>query len=182
MKSEPAHTATATGDQYRALMSAFPTGVAVITSLTPDGDPCGMTCSSLTSVTMSPPTLLVCLQTGTRTASAVVRHGAFAVNLLCANAQPVAEMFSAPIGDRFSRIRWDHSASGLPWLSSDAFALAECAVTETLSVGDHVVAFGRVERIAYTAGTPLLYGLRQFATWDPPRHDTNGYAQPSPRW
>ena len=164
--SNPATQATVTVDQYRAFMSAFPTGVAVVTACSGAGHPCGMTCSSMTSVTLSPPTLLVCLRLGSRTESAVRRRGAFAVNLLHAQARRAAELFCAPIGDRFSGVRWNLSPSGLPWLSADACAWAECVVTEAVDVGDHAVMFGRVTCAVQTADTPLLYGLRRYCAWD----------------
>lgn len=158
---------TVTADQYRVLMSAFPTGVAVVTAVGAAGQPCGMTCSSLTSVTLSPPTLLVCLRLGTRTERAVRASGAFAVNLLSGTALAAAQLFAGPVADRFSRVRWAWSPGGLPRLTADAFAVAECAVAEASDISDHAVFFGRVERVTHSPATPLLYGLRQFCAWNP---------------
>ena len=157
-------------EEYCELMSAFPTGVAIVTALDAAGRPCGMTCSSLTSVTLAPPTLLVCLRIGSRTLNAVSECGAFAVNLLHAKAHRAAELFSRPAQDRFAQIRWTCSGSGLPWLCDDAFALAECRLTRRFDVGDHMVVFGEVSHIAHTADTPLLHGMRRFASWCPDGH------------
>lgn len=157
--------------EYCDLMSAFPTGVAVVTALDSAGRPCGMTCSSLTSVTLAPPTLLVCLRIGSRTLDAVSDCGAFAVNLLHAKAHRVAELFSRPAQDRFAQISWRCSGSGLPWLYDDAFALAECRLSKRFEVGDHMVIFGQVSHIAHTADTPLLHGMRRFASWCPDGHE-----------
>lgn len=154
-------------EDYRELMSAFPTGVAVVTALDASGTPCGMTCSSLTSVTLTPPTLLVCLRTGSRTCEAVRGGGAFAVNLLHANAHGTARLFSSAAPERFSQVRWARSGGGLPWLCDDALAFAECRLTGCVEVGDHQVIFGQVARIVQSAGTPLLYGLRRFTAWCP---------------
>jgi flavin reductase (DIM6/NTAB) family NADH-FMN oxidoreductase RutF len=154
-------------EEYCELMSAFPTGVAVVTALDAAGVPCGMTCSSLTSVTLVPPTLLVCLRIGSRTLDAVSSCGAFAVNLLHAKAHRAAELFSRPTPDRFGQVSWRCSGSGLPWLCDDAFALAECRLTRRFEVGDHMVIFGQVSRIVQTEDTPLLHGLRRFASWCP---------------
>lgn len=158
---------TVTADRYRSLMSAFPTGVAVVTAVGAAGHPCGMTCSSLTSVALDPPTLLVCLRLGTRTERAVRTSGTFAVNLLSSTALATAELFAGPVADRFSRVRWAWSPSGLPRLTADAFAVAECAVTQGNDVSDHAVVFGRVERVTQSPATPLLYGLRRFCAWNP---------------
>jgi flavin reductase (NADH) len=156
---------------YRELMSTFPTGVAVVTGLDADGVPQGMTCSSVTSVTLLPPTLLVCLRTGSRTLGAVTARSAFAVNLLHDGGQEVAKLFSRAEADRFSKVHWRMSEAGLPWLVQDAFAVAECTVSDLHTVGDHAVVLGTVTRTTQVPGTPLLYGLRRFAPWpvDAPR-------------
>jgi flavin reductase (NADH) len=153
---------------YCQLMSAFPTGVAVVTGLDADAAPRGMTCSSIASVSLLPPTLLVCLRTGSGTLSAVTAHGGFAVNLLHDGGQQVAELFSSAEANRFSRVRWRLSEADLPWLVQDAFAVAECKVSDLHTVGDHVVVLGEVTRIAQCTGTPLLYGMRRFAAWPQP--------------
>jgi flavin reductase (DIM6/NTAB) family NADH-FMN oxidoreductase RutF len=154
--------------RYLDLMSAFPTGVAVVTSLDADGKPRGMTCSSITSATVAPPTLLVCLRLGSGTLDAVSSNGRFAVNLLHAGGQRTAELFSCPDPNRFAQVRWRPSLSGLPWLVQDAFAVAECAVTDFVKVGDHAIVLGEVAEISQITATPLLYGLRRFASWPRP--------------
>ena len=165
----------ASPDDYRDLMSAFPTGVAVVTSIDESGRPRGMTCSSLSSVTLLPPTLLACLRTGSATLDAVQYHGGFAVNLLHARGRRAAELFSSAVGDRFGLVRWRRSGSGLPWLVADAFALAECIVSGTAEVGDHTVVFGEVDKVVMTHQTPLLYGMRRFCALC-----TDPCLQPSP--
>jgi flavin reductase (NADH) len=163
---QPEDPLSVTPDDFRTLMSVFPTGVAVVTTLGQDGSPRGMTCSALASVTPYPPTLLVCLRLRSRTLEALEAHRRFAVNLLHANARPVAVLFSSPVADRFSLVRWRSSeADGLPWLVDDAFAYAVCSVVGTIAVGDHAIILGGVKQIAMSAGVPLLYGMREFSAW-----------------
>jgi len=100
-------------DCVRRLMSAFPAGVVVVTAVDPAGRPHGMTCSSLVSVTLTPPTLLVCLRTDSRTCHAVVSSAVFVVNLLRDKARAVAELFAAPVADRFDQVRWTPSPLGM---------------------------------------------------------------------
>ncbi|MEU3215114.1 flavin reductase family protein [Streptomyces sp. NPDC006971] len=167
----PGSVRGASREEYRDLMCSFPTGVTVITSLDAAGRPCGMTCTSMTSVTLRPPTLLVCLRVGSATLEAVRSRGAFAVNLLHHRARRTAELFSSPVADRFERVLWKRSGTGLPWLAEDAFALADCRVTEDREMGDHAMVLGRVQQVTRAVDTPLLYGLRRFSTWDPAGHD-----------
>ena len=154
---------------FRAFMSGFPSGVAVITTVDAAGVPRGMTCTSLTSVTMRPPTLLICLDVRSGTLAALGHRGMFAVNLLHAEGRPAAVAFASGHIDRFAHVPWGLSADfGLPWLVDAAGAVAQCAVTEMRIVGDHAVVFGEVRTIRFVEDrAPLLYGLRQYATWAP---------------
>ena len=153
-------------DDYRGLMSAFPTGVAVITAVDRAERPHGLTCTSLTSVTLNPPTLLVCLDLRSGTLAASRQCGRFAVNLLHARGRRAAEVFSSPTPDRFSQVAWQPSPwIRQPWLCDDAFALAECIVVEASIVGDHAVMFGEVVHVEQSADVPLLYGMRRFSGW-----------------
>jgi len=158
--------AHAVPDALRGYMSAFCTGVTIITSTDGDGRPHGLTCTSLASVTLAPPTLLVCLDSGSGTLAALRESGGFAVNLLHERGRRAAETFASRAPDRFDHVSWRYSAAvGQPWLTDDAFALAECEVADTVVSGDHVVVFGRVVNVAHEPDSPLLYGMRTFSTW-----------------
>ncbi|WP_460705513.1 flavin reductase family protein [Myceligenerans halotolerans] len=151
----------------REFMSGFPTGVAVVTTTSRDGEPYGLTCTSLTSVALDPPTLLVCLrQNSGGTLSVLLGRGAFAVNLLHDGATGTARLMSRTAADRFSDVRWNPSPLlGLPWLEDDTHANAECRVSGTVARGDHTVVFGEVAGTSKREGDPLLYGYRQFSSW-----------------
>jgi flavin reductase (DIM6/NTAB) family NADH-FMN oxidoreductase RutF len=150
---------------FRELMSRFPTGVAVVTAIDGRGEPQGMTCSSLASVCMEPPTLLVSLRTTSATCAAVRACGTFAINLLHRDGRHAAEVFSTPRTDRFETVHWRGTANGLPWLHTDSAAVADCEVVETKVVGDHTVVFGEVRGLDLAEGWPLLYGMRAFSGW-----------------
>ncbi|WP_435612839.1 flavin reductase family protein [Streptomyces sp. bgisy159] len=161
-RSGPPASATA----FRTLMSAFPTGVAVVTTYGDDGRPRGLTCSSLSSVAAEPPTLSVCLTTRGETLRALRAHGSFAVNLLHHGGQRAAQVFARPADNRFGQVAWRASpGAGLPWLVEDAFALAECTVSGLSEIADHTVVIGEVTGVAQESGVPLLYGARGFAAW-----------------
>lgn len=151
---------------FRELMARFPTGVAVVTTYDRDGQPRGMTCSSLCSVTLEPPTLLVCLRDGSPTLDSIRQRDRFAVNLLHEGARSTAELFASGAPDRFDRVGWQDTGGGGPSLVDDAHSVAHCRVSDTKLVGDHLVVFGEVERLWETGERrPLLYGLRQYAAW-----------------
>jgi flavin reductase (DIM6/NTAB) family NADH-FMN oxidoreductase RutF len=152
--------------EYCELMSRFPTGVAVVTAVDPAGRLHGMTCTSLASVAVCPPTLLVCLNSNSGTLAAVRERRLFGVNMLGVHARTTAELFASATRDRFAQRAWRPSATlGVPWLTEDAAAFAECRVTGTTVVGDHEVVFGEVVHTVLFARDPLLYGLRRFSAW-----------------
>jgi flavin reductase (DIM6/NTAB) family NADH-FMN oxidoreductase RutF len=152
------------GVGLRSFMQAYFTGVTIVTSVDRDGAPHGLTCTSLTSVTLSPPTLLVCLDVRSGTLAALRECGGFAVNVLHDRGRPTAELFASPAPDRFSQVEWQPSPQAqLPWLIHDAFAMTECEVVQTTVVGDHAVVFGRVLTAERWPGAPLLYGMQTFA-------------------
>jgi flavin reductase (NADH) len=154
-------------NEFRSLMSEFPSGVAIVTTMDDQGRPWGMTCSALCSLTPSPPTLLVCLRAESPTLDAILRRGTFAVNLLHSGAQSAAELFSSTtsVPERFESIAWSAGCSG-PHLTRHAHAIADCRVARTADGGSHLVLFGEVGGVTQQQGhTPLLYGRRQYHAW-----------------
>lgn len=162
--------AAAVAEGQRAMMSGFPTGVAVLTAVDHDGTPRGMTISSVCSVSLAPPTLLVCLRIGSPTLEAALDTGHFAVNLLHGAARQVAELFASGAPDRFDRVRWQHDAddpyAAGPHLFHDAHAIADCRVSDRHRSGDHLVVFGDILRVTpYPDRQPLVYGRRKYRAW-----------------
>ncbi|EPH45250.1 flavin reductase family protein [Streptomyces aurantiacus] len=154
-------------DEFRDMMSGFPSGVSVVTAIGQDGLPRGMTCSSVCSVSLAPPTLVACLRHGSPTLEAVLAGGRFALNLLHSRAESVAVLFASGDPRRFDMTPW-HSGptAGGPHLIRDAHSIADCTVTVTQRVGDHVAVFGRTRLITrHQQHSPLLYGLREFRPW-----------------
>ncbi len=154
----------------RPLMAGFPSGVGVVTTFAGDGSPRGMTCTSLCSVSLDPPILLVCLGTGSHTLKAVRESGSFAVNLLHARGRPTAELFASGALDRFDRVAWRAGAGDAgPHLTEDAHIIADCSVVGDQVVGDHAVLMGEVRAaVPVRRERPLLYGLRRFSVWPHP--------------
>jgi flavin reductase (DIM6/NTAB) family NADH-FMN oxidoreductase RutF len=152
----------------RPFMATFPMGVTVVTAFGEDGRPHGMTCSSLCSVTLDPPTLLVCVRRGSPTLAAMHWRQSFAVNLLADQARSTAELFSSPVLRRFEQVRWsaDAASAGGPHLTDDAHLVADCRLAGDRLVGTHDVVFGLVTRVTrLREPRPLLYGMRRYASW-----------------
>ncbi|MFC9228279.1 flavin reductase [Streptomyces decoyicus] len=155
-------------DRFRSLMAGFPSGVAVVTATGCDDDPRGMTCSSLCSVTLEPPTLLVGMRLGSATLDAAMHSRRFAVNLLHAQGRGAAELFASGSPDRFDHVVWHHTERGAgPHLTEVARSIADCRITQTVRVGAQRMVFGEVYDITEPAAVepPLLYGLHRYESW-----------------
>ncbi|MEU6825506.1 flavin reductase family protein [Streptomyces atriruber] len=155
--------------EFRDMMASFPTGVSVVTARDGNAEPRGMTCSSLCSLSVNPPTLLTCLRSGSPTLGAVVDSGAFAVNLLHGEADWVAALFASGAPDRWERVAWrPFGRTRSPALVEAAHAVAECTVERTHPSGDHVIVVGAVRSVErYRHGSALLYGFRRYGELAP---------------
>ncbi len=159
--------ASGDGPGFRGLMSTFPSGVSVVTTVDARGTRLGLTCSALCSVSEDPPLLLVCIHNRSSALRAIRTRGQFAVNLLHERARATARLFSSSVPDRFGSVRWRPTPRwALPCLHADAHTVAECAVRSCVPGGDHTIVVGEVVGIESLAdGVPLLYGLRRYASW-----------------
>lgn len=132
-------------ERFFAIMSAFPTGVAIVTTLDPDGTPRGLTTSAVTSVSAEPPILLVCVDRSSRTLPALLHTKRFVVNFMRDDREELCRLFASKAEDKFARTAWSAGRGGVPILHEGAIAHAECATLDELEVGDHLVVTGLVE-------------------------------------
>jgi flavin reductase (DIM6/NTAB) family NADH-FMN oxidoreductase RutF len=149
-------------ESFRAAMRRVISGVTVITTHHQDR-PWGMTVSAFTPVCMEPPTLLVCVNNSTKTASDISRDGDFAVNLLSQAQLYLSQLCSRTGQDKYLDdhvVRGDElpAAVRAPVLR-DSIVTFGCKATDILSIGSHLVVIGAIESIlAPRALPPLLYG------------------------
>jgi flavin reductase len=150
-----------TGDlAFRGVMGRFATGVTVMTA-TADGVPHGMTANAVSSVSLDPRLVLVCVERSTVMAERVQRAGAFALSLLTAGQAEISDRFAdgdRPDGDeQFAGVEVAAAATGSPILAG-AMAWLDCRVWETYDGGDHVIVVGEVVDLAEVSDdAPLLY-------------------------
>jgi flavin reductase (DIM6/NTAB) family NADH-FMN oxidoreductase RutF len=139
----------------RRTMGGFATGIAVVTT-EHDGVPCGMSVNSLTSVSLVPPLLLVCLTRDARTTLAIRGRGAFAVNLLGRRQESISDRFAARGGARFDDLEVPRTPAGLPCIPGGLGRL-DCVVEDIHEGGDHLIVVGRVVGCEFRDGTPLIF-------------------------
>jgi flavin reductase (DIM6/NTAB) family NADH-FMN oxidoreductase RutF/DNA-binding GntR family transcriptional regulator len=157
--------ATVDAGVYRQVIGAVTSGVMVLTARDNAGDH-GMTISAVCSLSMEPPMLLVCLNTGSRTQRAVTDAGCFAVQVLDEKQAWIAERFARPAADdKFAGIAVRPGHLSAPILS-DALAVIECEVTETVTGGTHRVFLARVVHAEARLGSPLAYFRGKFGRFE----------------
>jgi len=150
--------------RFRWALGHLPTGVTVITSTGPLGQPVGMACNSFTSVSLDPPLVLFCPAKSSSTWPLIRDRGMFCVNILGSGHEWMSRQFSAPRADRFSGVRWSGSDSG-PELG-DAAARISCAVTAEHDAGDHIIVVARVVGLAVAPGAaPLVFHRGRYGSF-----------------
>jgi flavin reductase len=158
--TEQAAPTPPTADGFRGVMGRFATGVTVMTTRA-DGVPHGMTANAVSSVSLDPLLVLVCVERDTVMADRVVEAGAFALNVLAEGQAAVSDRFADP--DRpdgepqFADLGVDRAVTGSPILT-DAPAWLDCRVWATYDGGDHLIVVGEVAALAETGDeAPLIY-------------------------
>lgn len=142
---------------FRDALGCFATGVTVVTAMTEEGLPIGLTANSFTSVSLDPPLLLVCIANNAGSAPVLREAKQFAVNVLQIGQQPTSNRFAGKGEDRFSATPWETGSFGTPVLSG-SLASFECARDAVHDGGDHFILVGRVQRAIFEPRRdPLLY-------------------------
>lgn len=155
-------------ESFRAAMGSFAAGVTIITTLDSAGVPQAVTATAFSSVSMSPPLCLVCIDRRARTYRPLVLTGCFAVNILRADQEWLSARFASSLVDRFAAVPWRPGAeTGCPIIEG-ALAWMECRVVEIHSGGDHDIFLGRPSAVEVQDGAPLVYWRGSYSSLPPP--------------
>jgi flavin reductase (DIM6/NTAB) family NADH-FMN oxidoreductase RutF len=155
-----------TAAEFREAMGHFATGVTVVTSLGPAGEPVGTTATAVSSLSLNPPLVLVCFDLASQTLAAIRTHRAFAVNILAAPQRQLSANFARRgLAAAWDGVRHRPGSTGSPRLH-DVLAIVECTVEYQLVGGDHEIVVGRVRNVEIAAdGTAPLLHWRGSYTW-----------------
>src|SRR5438128_11548915 len=141
---------------FRQVISHIASGVTVITTRE-RGTNYGLTASAVTSLTLEPPMLLVCINKNTGTQAAISRTRKFGVNILGQEQGNLAYQFAKPQSDKFQGVDFSYgNALGVPLLT-DALARIECRVAADVEAGTHKVFLGEDDSADTSTGAPLTY-------------------------
>jgi flavin reductase (DIM6/NTAB) family NADH-FMN oxidoreductase RutF len=152
-------------DRFRDAMARLPAGVVVITARVGD-EFRGLTASSLVSISLEPPMVLVGLERESATRAAVLETRAFNASLLTRSQEFLADRFAgrAPALDlEWRTLPHRLGTNGIPLLDGCA-AWLECRLLQVHEAGDHDICVGEVQGAAIGSGDPLILWDRSFWT------------------
>jgi flavin reductase (DIM6/NTAB) family NADH-FMN oxidoreductase RutF len=147
-----------TADVFRDAMRHLAGGVSVIT-VGRGEDITGMTVTSVSSLSVDPPTLIVSINRDSSSWPLLKRDRCFGVNILTADQLGIAERFAGKDGlkgvDRFAGAQWVTRVSGVPLLV-DALAAIDCEVEDIVERHSHAIVIGRVLDMQSSSRTAAL--------------------------
>ncbi|MFT7491369.1 MAG: flavin reductase (DIM6/NTAB) family NADH-FMN oxidoreductase RutF [Pseudohongiellaceae bacterium] len=149
------------GEGLRLGMRRLASGVCVV-STEADGKRFAMTASSVTSLSDSPASLLVCVNAAAAIRPFLVKGHAFTVNILGAGQEEISNSCARSSNgeDRFNVGQWSRpDEPGAPFLKQ-AQAIFFCEVdNDTYQYGTHHIVIGRVNNVLIPGAeiSPLIY-------------------------
>lgn len=143
---------------FKAAMRRLTATVCIITSRQ-DGCRIGMAATAVSSLTTTPPSMLICVNQAASIHQTLGVNGRFCVNLLGCTHSDLVSVFSGKLTgeERFGVGIWGENASGIPYLE-DAQASLFCTVAKSMAHGTHTIFVGEVDEVRVGGETaPLLY-------------------------
>lgn len=151
-------------EALRSAMRAWSAGVTVVTAVY-EGEMHGMTVNSFTSISLTPPLLIISLQQNTRTHELVMKSRAFGLTILAVDQVNVSDLFAGrmpEVEDRLAAVKTETLVTGSP-LIVGGLSWLDCRVVQTYDAGMTTLFISEVVAARGTgSGEPLLYHKREY--------------------
>jgi len=145
----------------RAVMARVAASVEVVTMRDADGNPRGMTVSSLTPVSAESPTLLVCIGPAASMRPSFVTGQAFCVNVLASDQVDQSVGFAFGTEDPFEVFDWSPAADGTPVLAGTAAHLM-CEIDRVVIYNETAVVLAKVTGGDVSKDETLVYWMQSY--------------------
>ncbi|WP_352605503.1 alpha/beta fold hydrolase [Mesorhizobium sp. M0488] len=142
--------------EFRRALGSFLTGVTIVTTIGPGGEPRGFTANSFTSVSLEPPLVLVCIATKASGHPVFATSKSFAINILSETQKAASGIFASKAADKFASVAWRPGQTGSPLLDGSVAAF-DCDMERLVEAGDHSILIGRVRDFSHNSSPPLGY-------------------------
>lgn len=146
---------------FRRALSAFATGVGIVTTVDWQGRNVGITVSSFNSVSLEPPLILWSVGLDSMSYDAFIAAEYFAVHVLGLHQMELCDRFAQRSESKFDGIDFGTGLHGVPVLP-DFAACFECSTEHVYPGGDHKIIVGRVHRVQERQTEPLIYYRSRF--------------------
>jgi flavin reductase (DIM6/NTAB) family NADH-FMN oxidoreductase RutF len=143
-------------NELRRVMGHFATGVTIITTVSKDGVPFGLTANAFTSVSLDPPLLLISVDKKAESYPHFEQSKVFTVNILSDEQEGLSRKFAVSGGDKFQGVAYRMGANGVPILDG-ALAYLECKVYAVYDGGDHTLFLGEIDEAETREVKPLVF-------------------------
>lgn len=151
-------------DVFRDVISNLVSGVSIISSQR-GNERFGVTASSVTSLSMDPASILVCLNQRLAITNVISETGVFAVNILGEDHGELASQFATSHADKFRGTNVKNDSLGNPILA-DALAHLECRVIERKDYATHAIFIAQIQSASSRLGSPLAYFRSSFGRFE----------------
>ena len=149
------------GEEFRAALGRFASGVTVVTTKDAQGNLQGLTVSAFCSVSLEPPLISVCIHKETGSHQSFLDCKTFIVNILAECQQQLSNHFASRRPDKFAEIEYGLNNDGLPFLENCLVNL-ECRLAHAYDAGDHTIFVGEIKKTKVADGKPLVYFHGQY--------------------
>ena len=136
-------------DNFRLAMRRYIYSVSIMSNKDDNGNSNAITVSSVTSISMDPPSLLICINKSSRIHDTLHIGSKFCINLLKKDQEELSNICSdeESYEERFNNENWD--TEEIPFLSN-AQANIFCKVDKLTSYHTHTIVVGLVENANHT--------------------------------
>jgi flavin reductase (DIM6/NTAB) family NADH-FMN oxidoreductase RutF len=141
---------------FRRACGHFATGVAIATVRGADGTPHGLTVNSFTSVSLTPPLVLVCLDHRASVMAEFLAASHYAINILTEEQEDLSNRFARRLEQRFEDTAWHPGETGAPIIEG-CLASIECEMRQVIEAGDHAILLAEAVHAKVHHGRPLLF-------------------------
>ena len=149
---------TFTAEEFRSTCGLWATGVSIVTTIGPERQPYGLTMNGVTSLSLDPPMMLVCIDLKSDTLVPMTKSGCFCINVLSKEQEQLSNRFAKKGADKFESVTWSTATTGAPAIDGSLVSI-DCSVKVIYDGGDHKIFCGEVLSILPATETkpPLIY-------------------------
>ena len=136
-------------DNFKKAMRSYVYSVSIMSNIDDNKNLNAITVSSVTSVSIDPPSLLVCINKTAGIHDSIVNDSKFCINLLKKSQQDISNLCSSfqEEENRFKNDQWD--TTDIPFLKN-AQANIFCKVDEIISYHTHSIVVAKVTESKYS--------------------------------